>query len=195
MRSAARGQVQVDGVGLATWLGHGMRLIAHDMRRRWSLFAVVAVIWVLALVRLFVHHVPMLPLLFNWTDSMPYHVAVVRYGSGSYAKGDLIVYSFAGAEAARLPGLAGQPLFKQIAGVAGDVISLQGRDVFLNGAYVGSAKAHTFDHRPLAPIEPGRIPEGFFYVRGMSPDSFDSRYASSGLVPRGAVRAKVIPIL
>ncbi|WP_374365193.1 conjugative transfer signal peptidase TraF [Piscinibacter sp.] len=183
-------------LSLGPWLMYRVRQMRADLRRRWFVFAVVGLVWALALVRLFVHHVPVLPILFNWTPSLPYKVAVVDYGSALLARGDLVVYSFEGpAGQGAYPGLRHQALFKRVAGVAGDVVTVQGRDVFVNGALVGRAKTHAFDRRPLEPIAPTVIPAGQLYVQGTSIDSFDSRYSLSGLVRVQDVRAKVIPIL
>ena len=183
-------------LSLGPWLMYGVRQMRADLRRRWFVFAVVGLVWALALVRLFVHHVPVLPILFNWTPSLPYKVAVVDYGSALLARGDLVVYSFEGpAGQGAYPGLRHQALFKRVAGVAGDVVTVQGRDVFVNGALVGRAKSHAFERRPLEPIAPTVIPAGQLYVQGTSIDSFDSRYSLSGLVRVQDVRAKVIPIL
>ena len=93
------------------------------------------------------------------------------------------------------PGLRGQALFKRVAGVAGDVITVQGREVFVNGQPVGRAKTHAFDRRELSPIAPTVIPAGHLYVQGTSADSFDSRYSLSGLVREQDVKSRVIPLL
>ena len=60
--------------------------------------------------------------------------------------------------------------------------------------FVGLAKPFTFDRRPLSPIEPIVIPPGHFFAQGISPDSFDSRYASSGLVRFDQIIGKVKPL-
>ncbi len=105
------------------------------------------------------------------------------------------MYAFEGEAARRdYPGLKDQPLFKRIAGVAGDMVTVAGRDVFVNGVPVGRAKSHTFDRRALEPIEATVIPQGYLYVQGTSPDSFDSRYRNSGLVAVRDVAAKVHPL-
>ena len=181
---------------LIRWWASGFHLLLGDARRRWVLFAALAIIWALAIVRVFVHHTPVVPLLFNWTPSVAYRVVYVDYGSSALARGDLVVYSFMGQAAERdYPGLRTQAFFKRIAGIAGDTVTVRDRDVFVNGTLVGRAKTHTFDRRPLAPIAPIVIPPGFLYVQGTSPDSFDSRYRSSGLVSERYVKAKVHPLL
>lgn len=83
-------------VGLGPWLLHGSRLMLHDLRRHRVVLVLVVGVWVLALIRLFAHHVPVLPLLFNWTPSLPYKVAFVDYRSGAIVRGDLVVYAFEG---------------------------------------------------------------------------------------------------
>ena len=169
---------------------------AHHLRERWYLYLPVFAIWGFAYLRLFVDPTPRVPLLFNWTPSLPYKVAFVDYRSGAIVRGDLVVYAFEGpAGLQAYPGLRHQALFKRVAGVAGDVVTVRGREVFVNGEPVGLAKTHTFDRRPLEPIDPTVIPPGHLYVQGTSPDSFDSRYSLSGLVRVQDVKSRVIPLL
>lgn len=181
------------------WLRAGVSALAADTRRHpvmvGALLATVGAIWVLALTRMLVHHTPVLPVLFNWTPSLPYRVALVDRQPAPFVHGDFIVYAFEGEAANRdYPGLKRQPFFKRIAGVAGDVVAVEGRDVFVNGIHVGRAKTHTFDRRPLEPIAPTVIPPGHVYVQGIGADSFDSRYRSSGLVNVASVVARVRPL-
>ena len=181
---------------LLAWLGVGARTVIADARRHWLVFVAFGAIWALALTRVFIHHTPILPVLFNWTASLPYRIVVVDHGPMPLARGDLIVYAFDGEAAERdYPGLKRQPFFKRIVGVAGDVVTVDGRDVFINGLHVGRAKTHTFDRRPLEPISPTVIPPGHVYVQGSSADSFDSRYRSSGLVRTADIVARVRPLL
>lgn len=181
---------------LLAWLGVGARTVIADARRYRLVFAIFGAIWALALTRVFIHHTPVLPVLFNWTASLPYRIVLVDHRPAPLVRGDLIVYAFDGEAAERdYPGLKRQPFFKRIVGVAGDVVTVDGRDVFINGLHVGRAKTHTFDHRPLDPIAPAVIPPGHVYVQGSSADSFDSRYRSSGLVRTADVVARVRPLL
>ena len=178
------------------WLATGMRQTVADLRRHWVITGAVALIWSLAMVRVFVYSMPLVPVLFNVTGSLPYHVAVVDYTASNWHRGDLVVFEFDGEAGFRdYPGLRRQPFFKRVAGVAGDEVRVDGRNVFVNGTFVGIAKPRTFDRRPLEPIAPGVIPPGQLYVQGSSPDSFDSRYRSSGLVAVSQVKARVIPLL
>ena len=166
----------------------------RHMRRRWYLYAPVLAIWGFAYVRLFIDPTPRLPILVNWTPSLPYHVAVMRFRQPAVGRGDLIVFAFAGAAQSDYPGLRGQPFFKRVRGIPGDVVTVSERTVFINGEPVGQAKPRAFDGHPLAPIAPVVIPPGHYYVQGIGPDSFDSRYRESGLVRAEQVLGVVEPL-
>ncbi|TFW13388.1 conjugative transfer signal peptidase TraF [Massilia arenosa] len=151
--------------------------------------SVAAVCW-----RLLVNHTPLTPLVFNISDSLPYRVGWLHRGCYSPARGDFVVYAFNGPAVRMKPGLQGQPFFKKVAGVAGDIVQVSGQQVFINSAPVGVAKTHTHDGKALRPTNAGPIPDGFFYAQGMSADSFDSRYLESGLVPITNVIGRVTPL-
>lgn len=167
--------------------------LAH-LRRTWYIYVLTA-IWINAFVRVMVDPTPWFPILFNVTPSLPYKIVAIDYATKELHRGDYIVYAFEGEAVGPFPGLRHQPLFKQIAGVAGDVITVQERHVYVNGREVGYAKTHTVTRLPLQPISPTVIPAGYFYVAGQSPDSFDSRYAISGLVAQRRILGRVTPLL
>jgi conjugal transfer pilin signal peptidase TrbI len=167
--------------------------LAHAWRS-WYIYLALIVIWFIAVMRVLVDPTPWLPILFNITPSLPYHFVMVDYAANELRRGDYIVYAFEGAAVRQFPGMRRQPLFKRIAGVAGDVVSVTERHVYVNGLNVGYAKTHTMTRLPLAPIDPTVIPRDHFYVAGQSPDSFDSRYAISGLVARRQILGRVKPL-
>jgi len=166
-----------------------------ELRRRWWVYGLLAAVWGLAYARLFIDPTPHVPVLFNWTPSLPYRVAVMEYGGKGPSRGDYVVFAFEGPARADYPGLAGQPFFKIVRGIAGDRVTVLGRDVYVNGEFVGRAKSRAFDGRRLEPIAEGVIPQGFLYVQGTGVDSFDSRYAASGLVRGERIIGRVRPIL
>src|SRR5262245_20833103 len=86
-------------------------LVRH-MRVRWYLYLPIFTVWGLAYTRIFVDPTPRMPVLFNWTPSLPYVVALVQYGPHPLQRGDYIVFAFAGEARAAYPGLDGQPFFK-----------------------------------------------------------------------------------
>ena len=172
---------------------NGRDLLRHA-RQRWFVYLPVLAVWGLAYARLFVDPTPRVPLLFNWTPSLPYRMALLQYGPHTLQRGDFIVFAFAGEAQAHYPGLRGQPFFKIVRGVPGDVVTVTDRQVAVNGQPVGIAKTEAYDHRPLAPIAPIVIPPGHYYVQGTHPDSFDSRYQESGLVRAEQVIGVVVPL-
>ena len=127
---------------------------------RWYLYLPVFAVWAFAYARMFVDPTPRLPLLFNWTPSLPYHVAWMQSGAAPLQRGDLVVFRFEGAAQTRYPGLRGQPFFKRVCGLPGDVVTVQDRIVQVNGASVGIAKTHAVRSPPAgadrAAGDPGR---------------------------------------
>lgn len=127
----------------------------------------------------------------NWTPSLPYHVVYIKQ-QASLQRGDLIVFRFEGGEIAHH--FKGQRFFKRIAGIPGDEITLQGRNVFVNGVPVGFARSRTLDGTMLDVVEPGVIPADRFYVQGTHEMSFDSRYRLNGLVRADQIIGKATVI-
>lgn len=168
--------------------------LGRDIAHRWYVYLPIAVIWALAATRMFIDPIPHVPLLFNWTASLPYKIAWLHWKDANYSRGDFIVFRFGGEAKAFYPGLANQPFFKIIRGVAGDKVTVKDRQVFINGISVGVAKSYAFDHRHLEPISEGIIPSGYFYVQGTDRDSFDSRYQSSGLIRADQIIGRVTPL-
>lgn len=178
------------------WLFRGLRLMRGDLHRFFLAFVALTVIWLAASARLFFNTDVHLPIRFNWTPSLPHLVVWVQPSSAPLARGELVIYRFVGEGGnGDQRGLKDQTLFKQVAGLPGDVITVSDREVFVNGVSMGHAKPRTFDRKPLSPIAAGVIPEGMVYVRGTHPDSFDSRYSAAGLVPASAVLSRVKPLL
>lgn len=165
-----------------------------ELRRLWYLYLTIGLIWVLACIRMLGDPTPHVPLLFNWTPSLPYRVLWLRSGTPTLKRGELILYRFEGPAKRLTPGLRGQPFLKRIRGVPGDTVSVQGRAVAINGETVGVAKPIARNGAPLTPIAPGRIPADRYYVQGDSADAFDSRYQASGLVWAEQVIGTVRPL-
>jgi conjugal transfer pilin signal peptidase TrbI len=69
-----------------------------------------------------------------------------------------------------------------VGGVAGDLITVDDREVSVSGRRIGYAKVRTRAGEPLMTIAPGIIPPDHYFAQSDSLDSFDSRYAQCGLV-------------
>lgn len=134
------------------------------------------------------------PLVFNVSGSVPYHVGWLTRQPGELpARGALVLYRYAGAPILGRPELGEVPFFKFVRGLPGDEVKVEGRTVYVADRQIGLAIAKTRTGQLLEPIAPGRIPDGYFFAAGTLPDSFDSRYAESGLVPIHAVIGTVTP--
>ncbi len=116
----------------------------------------------------------------NGSDSLPYRLVWLDY-QAIPVQGDLMVYHFAGQPFQREE-LQGLRLFKRVAGMPGDSITVADRIVSVAGRSIGLAKKFTRQGEALTPIAAGRIPDGYLFAHSDSVDSFDSRYAECGLV-------------
>lgn len=83
---------------------------------------------------------------------------------------------------------------KRIIGIPGDVVSVKGREIFINHKPVGIAKMKSLNHRDLYPITPQIIPEGYYYLQADHIDSFDSRYKTLGLVHESTFIGRDYPL-
>jgi conjugal transfer pilin signal peptidase TrbI len=129
---------------------------AAHMRRRWYFYLPVFAIWAFAYTRLFIDPTPRVPVLFNWTGSLPYRVAWLQQGDHPLQRGEFVIFSFAGEARTAYPGLDGQPFFKVVRGLPGDVVTVSGRTVSVNGVVVGTAKAQAFDRATTTCRAPAR---------------------------------------
>lgn len=92
---------------------------------------------------------------------------------------------------------AGLMLCKYIYGMPGDVVTIggpDGRDVFINGQKIGHAKLFSKEGKPLTVTKGGVIPPGMVYVGTPSKDSYDSRYATMGLVSYDRIVGRVLTL-
>ncbi len=89
---------------------------------------------------------------------------------------------------------AGVIFTKLVVGVSGDQITVDDRVVSLNGIPVGWAKERSKKWKALDPIAPGTVPVDHIYVLGLHRDSFDSRYAASGLIAASQVVGRAYPL-
>jgi|TARA_Y100001001_G_scaffold46425_1_gene41684 conjugal transfer pilin signal peptidase TrbI len=124
----------------------------------------------------------------NMTESLPYWAFVID-GQDRPERGELAFFT-------PPPNpYYDTPFVKRVLGVAGDVIEVRNREVFINGHLIGRAKTHDQQGRAVDVIEPQTIAEGWIFVGGDHVDSYDSRYAEFGLVPDSQVLGRATPIL
>ena len=83
---------------------------------------------------------------------------------------------------------------KRIQGLPGDKVIIHGNNLWVNNEIVGVLKQTTPSGQFLHPISHQSIPEGFLFVSGLHPDSFDSRYQEFGLIPIESVEEEICPL-
>lgn len=107
---------------------------------------------------------------------MPGHLYVVNRMDKELVKGEVYKFSYHGEHF-----IHGVLFTKKVVGVEGDVVSVKGREIFINGVSVAVAKEYSLAGKPLAVNSfQGVIPPYKFFYIGEHPDSFDSRYQMAG---------------
>ena len=80
----------------------------------------------------------------------------------------------------------GFPFIKRITGIPGDHISIEDGQSCINGTCLTLTGEEPY-FKTATPTQV--IPEGYFYVAGDTPTSFDSRYAALGLISEDQIIA------
>ncbi len=127
-------------------------------------------------------------LLFTRSDSLPYKLYFLVKGN-NWKKGDLIAIKNFVTKYTQ-----DQHFTKKIVGIAGDVVTIEGEYVLVNGIKHVKLKEKTKDHKKLTPMVAQTIPQQYFFVIAEHNDSFDSRYQEFGLVRENYIEGKVYPI-
>ena len=159
------------------------RDLARFLRHHW--FATVLIVLVYAAAKHW--------LWFNISPSLPYNLVWLEYGA-TPQRGELMLYRFAGPTLPGIEHLNALPFFKRAAGMPGDEIRVVNRIVSVGDTRIGFARYHASSGLALDPIPAGVIPAGYIFAQADSPDSFDSRYAQSGLVPVDRILGVAHPI-
>ena len=90
-------------------------------------------------------------------------------------------------------------LSKRVLGLSGDTVSREKEGIKLTSYVAGSRAANsqrfsllgkTSKGEPLTPLSSRIIPEGYVFVAGDNPKSFDSRYEEFGLVHKDKIWGK-----
>ncbi len=150
------------------------RILSKPRVKPFVIFFIVASVSVSGLLYAVSDYYQLIP---NDSESMPDKLYFLDKTKAPH-KGDVTMF-FTARDAKYFPY---SKLIKRIEGVAGDVITVKDRAVFINGKSVGSAMPYTtYGHYPLYCIKPGVIPKGYVYLAAPHPQSYDSRYASLGL--------------
>ena len=126
----------------------------------------------------------------NISDSLPQRAFLVTKFDRQLHRGDYVSFRWHGAG----PYAQGMEFLKIVKGVPGDTVVFNGRDVFVNGEYLATAKEFSKQMQALDLGPSGVIPDGKFFVLGQHKDSLDSLYALTGWIDQGAVLGRAYPI-
>ncbi len=129
----------------------------------------------------------------NVSDSLPNRLYLVRLGKQSPRRGQLVAFY-----PPPLPEYPSQALFlKYVVAVPGDRIRVDehNRRWYVNGHELGRIQRHTRNGRALHPGPDGNVPPGHYAVWTPAPNSYDSRYADVGWVPRHRILGHARPVL
>lgn len=121
------------------------------------------------------------------SDSLNNVHYVVFLKSNAIKRGDIVAIQ--GHREDHLGELKKWPYSKRVLGVPGDriVYNKDGITVIPQESYLLPLLNKTSKGKPLTPIAINVIPEGYLFVAGDNPQSFDSRYEEFGLVPKEKV--------
>lgn len=129
------------------------------------------------------------------SESLPQHWFFVHLAPpAALARGQYVAFGWHG------PGLPeGTVLIKRVAGIPGDAVTREAAGAgtwrfYVNGAFVGTAKAYSRTGEALAAGPVGRIPHDRYHVMGTHLDSLDSRYARMGWIGYAQLLGRAYPL-
>ncbi len=125
-------------------------------------------------------------LLISPTDSLDGHVYLLIRGS-EYSKGNVITVEDHNTKYTNRVRFT-----KHLSGVAGDKIRKFDKWVWVGGKGAGYLNAQTTKGEKLTPIKHEIIPQGYVFLSGTHPRSFDSRYQEFGLVAANKIVGRAI---
>jgi len=174
------------------------RLIAGNIRVDWKKRAPSVLLFVLGFI--------LIGLLINtaaaryrigvgFSQSLPFDFYLIKLGEMP-RKNDYVAFIMDKPNPYYKPGIQ---FGKRVSGISGDVLTVKGRDYYINGMFVASAMTTDTKKRPVGQFLPTLdehgntvIPEGRFFVLTDHPMSYDSRYW--GYLEKEKILGKMIPI-
>jgi conjugal transfer pilin signal peptidase TrbI len=124
---------------------------------------------------------PFIELRFNTTESLPGTLYLIKKYENPRV-GDVVAFYPPESATGKW-----RVFIKVVRGQGGDVVRLDGRDFYINGEYLATAKEYSLAGKALEVGYDGAIPNGHFFLWTPHNDSYDSRYADVGLIPESRV--------
>lgn len=119
----------------------------------------------------------------NVSNSLPGRMYIGTTWTFTPKRGDIVSFDHP---------LFAAPIAKCVVGMAGDRVEIVNGHVFVSGVDRGRALDKSpRSGKPLTPIQPCMIPEGYVYVWAPHSESFDSRYQDMGLIHISRVKERL----
>ena len=128
---------------------------------------------------------------FNETESLPFWAFTVDKDAKTPKRGDY--FQFYCPPNPYYP--TNSPFVKHVMGLPGDVVTIKGREFFINGVSVGVAKTHSQTGRVAVMSQGGVIPAGHYFMSAPNKDSLDSRYQVIGLIDSKRLIGQAKPVM
>lgn len=129
-------------------------------------------------------------LYFAASDSLSGKKVFLTIKGLSYKRGDFVTAKH------RTQHLGVESFTKEVAGIEGDKILIQGEEIFINDKKIGKLFTQFKGSSiALVPIKATVIPKGFVFLAGHHERSYDSRYENFGLVPVKEIEGRSFALL
>jgi conjugal transfer pilin signal peptidase TrbI len=115
----------------------------------------------------------------NHSESLPIHFVLIEKGQIPTKLNQIFVFKVRNNPHYKMQEMN---FIKLVGGFAGDKIETNGRDFYVRGKFIGTAKTQSLKGLPLEMSKMGTIPEHTFFAYTPHIDSFDSRYQDLGLI-------------
>lgn len=149
--------------------------------------SVLIILWVVQISWYLMHNLYAIGV--NVTDSLPHTVFWIKKGALPTTQDKYLVFKKEGNKR-----YGNSSFVKCIGGRANDLIIESNNEYFINGNYLGTAKAFSKDGEPTEKTLPGIIPKGHYFVYSLHKDSYDSKYKEVGLIAASDVIGVAYPI-
>ncbi len=128
----------------------------------------------------------------NFSPSISGYLFWVEKGHRDFSPGDYVLIKFS--KERHDPYIPNGYVGKRIGCMPGQVLERKGLAFYCDGKLVAVAKTRSISGKPLHPFEwtKGKVPEGYYFVYGEHPYSWDSRYY--GFVSEKEIVAKEVKL-
>lgn len=123
------------------------------------------------------------------SDSLPFSFFIIEFGS-DFEVGDFVRFEYQSDDQRFYKN--GMPMVKMLVAGPGDEVTFEGQSFFINQVYYGEAKKFSKSGKPLTKNVSKTLGEDEYFVYAPHPDSFDSRYISTGYISKSQIKGKSI---